>query len=216
MQTQFWDTNPSTGPADSWTIHGLWPDHCDAKFNQYCDRSREENDIVGVLQGAGESSLLSYMDTYWKDIKGDDNDLWSHEWNKHGTCFSTIGPSCVESTGQAVVYYFTSAVDLFRALPTYDWLAAAGITPSRTATYTRNEILRALQASSAFGHTVGIECKSHELNQVNYYHNVKGPIYGGQYARINAPTGGNCPSSGIKYVPKAEDAEKVRGRRANL
>ena len=24
LQTQFWDTDPATGPADSWTIHGLW------------------------------------------------------------------------------------------------------------------------------------------------------------------------------------------------
>lgn len=24
LMTQFWDTAPSTGPADSWTIHGLW------------------------------------------------------------------------------------------------------------------------------------------------------------------------------------------------
>lgn len=24
LQTQFWDTNPATGPSDSWTIHGLW------------------------------------------------------------------------------------------------------------------------------------------------------------------------------------------------
>ena len=24
LQTQFWDTNPATGPADHWTIHGLW------------------------------------------------------------------------------------------------------------------------------------------------------------------------------------------------
>lgn len=24
LQTQFWDTNPPTGPVDSWTIHGLW------------------------------------------------------------------------------------------------------------------------------------------------------------------------------------------------
>ena len=24
LQTQFWDTDPSTGPLDSWTIHGLW------------------------------------------------------------------------------------------------------------------------------------------------------------------------------------------------
>ncbi|KAG5735221.1 hypothetical protein E4T56_gene13699, partial [Termitomyces sp. T112] len=26
LQTQFWDTDPSTGPTNSWTIHGLWPD----------------------------------------------------------------------------------------------------------------------------------------------------------------------------------------------
>jgi hypothetical protein len=24
LQTQFWDTDPATGPEDSWTIHGLW------------------------------------------------------------------------------------------------------------------------------------------------------------------------------------------------
>lgn len=24
LQTQFWDTDPVTGPKDSWTIHGLW------------------------------------------------------------------------------------------------------------------------------------------------------------------------------------------------
>lgn len=24
LQTQFWDTNPPTGPNNSWTVHGLW------------------------------------------------------------------------------------------------------------------------------------------------------------------------------------------------
>ena len=24
LQTQFWDYDPATGPADSWTVHGLW------------------------------------------------------------------------------------------------------------------------------------------------------------------------------------------------
>lgn len=24
LQTQFWDTGPSIGPGDSWTLHGLW------------------------------------------------------------------------------------------------------------------------------------------------------------------------------------------------
>ena len=24
LQTQFWDSSPATGPADHWTVHGLW------------------------------------------------------------------------------------------------------------------------------------------------------------------------------------------------
>ena len=24
LQTQFWDTSPSTGPTNHWTVHGLW------------------------------------------------------------------------------------------------------------------------------------------------------------------------------------------------
>lgn len=24
LLTQFWDYDPSTGPSDSWTLHGLW------------------------------------------------------------------------------------------------------------------------------------------------------------------------------------------------
>ena len=24
LLTEFWDTDPVTGPVDSWTIHGLW------------------------------------------------------------------------------------------------------------------------------------------------------------------------------------------------
>ena len=26
LQTQFWDTSPSTGPSNHWTVHGLWYD----------------------------------------------------------------------------------------------------------------------------------------------------------------------------------------------
>lgn len=35
LQTQFWDTDPATGPTDSWTIHGLWPDHCKSLVSKY-------------------------------------------------------------------------------------------------------------------------------------------------------------------------------------
>src|SRR6266404_8442690 len=85
---------------------------------------------------------------------------------------STLGPDCVADAQQAAVYYFTSTVNLFKNLPTYDWLTAGGIAPSSTKTYTREDIVNALQASSAYGFEVGLECNSTALYQVNYYFNV--------------------------------------------
>jgi ribonuclease T2 len=137
---------------------------------------------------------------------------------------STLGSNCVDSTDQAIVYYLDAAVDLFKGIPTYNWLAAAGITPSRTATYSRNQIVRALKAR--YGFTVGLDCQSNTLKEVYYYHHVrlcrfsypnlvvrhrlikipspqlKGSIHDGQYLRVDAITPGDCPSDGIKYPLK--------------
>lgn len=118
-----------------------------------------------------------------------------------------------------------ATVELFKTLPTFEWLAAAGIIPSKTATWSRNEIVGALKA--AYGFTVGLECQSNTLKQVFYYHHVsvchklsrifdrfrrtsanenipqvKGSIQNGQYTRVNAIKPGSCPPGGIKYVPK--------------
>lgn len=65
LQSQFWDSNPSTGPTSSWTIHGLWPDNCDGSFVENCDTSRAYKNISAILQAAGDSSLVDYMQTYW-------------------------------------------------------------------------------------------------------------------------------------------------------
>ena len=32
LLTNFWDADPPVGPEESWTIHGLWPDHCNDLF----------------------------------------------------------------------------------------------------------------------------------------------------------------------------------------
>jgi hypothetical protein len=46
------------------------------------------------------------------------------------------------------VAYFQTIIQLFQTLPTYTWLANAGITPSRDQTYTLSEILSALKQGS--------------------------------------------------------------------
>lgn len=74
-----------------------------------------------MLQYYEKTELLEYMSTYWKDWKGDDENLWRHEWNKHGTCISTLETSCyADYRPQAeLVDYLEKATELFKSLDTY-------------------------------------------------------------------------------------------------
>ncbi|PPR01915.1 hypothetical protein CVT24_001254 [Panaeolus cyanescens] len=207
LQTQFWDTNPSTGPSNSWTIHGLWPDNCDTTFEQNCDPSRAYTGINTLLSNNGASDTLSYMQTHWIDINGNNEKFWEHEWSTHGTCMSTLKPSCLPSgsvKGAEAVAFFNTVVRLFKTLPTYDWLATAGITPTTSKTFTLSQLTSALKASA--GVTPALDCTSGSLNQISWYFNLQGSIIDGKFLLINAPKAGSCPSSGIKYVPKSGSA----------
>ncbi|RDA84371.1 hypothetical protein CP532_2575 [Ophiocordyceps camponoti-leonardi (nom. inval.)] len=203
LQTQFWDVNPATGPADSWTIHGLWPDNCDGSYPASCDSSRGDYDIRSVLQDGRQSDTLAYMERYWKDYKGDDDDLWSHEWAKHGTCVSTLDPSCFGSDykrADEAVAYFARTVALFRTLPTHEWLAAADITPSMDDDYELDDIQEAL--TSRHGAPVTLRCRGNALTEVWYHFNVKGSLQSGRFVASD-PDGpkGSCPRS-VRYIPK--------------
>lgn len=143
------------------------------------------------------------MTTYWKDFRGDDENLWAHEWNKHGTCVSTLSPSCYPSYNpqQEVLDYFQSAVSLYQTLPSYEWLAEAGIVPSNTATYTKAQIQDALE--SKHGKPVTIGCRAGRFDEIWYHFDVKGSVQTGQFIAAD-PDGpkGKCPTTGIKYLPK--------------
>ncbi|KAL8937640.1 MAG: hypothetical protein Q9216_004331 [Gyalolechia sp. 2 TL-2023] len=221
LLTQFWDTNPPTGPNDSWTVHGLWwaslgeytllilililvrPDRCDGTYDQYCDPSREYTNISSIISAAGQTDLLDYMNTYWKDYQGDDEDFWEHEWDKHGTCISTLEPSCYTDykPQEEVVAYFQKTVDLFKTLTSYTFLSAAGVVPSTTKTYTSAEIFAAL--AKPRGVQVAIQCRNGELDEIWYFYNVRGSIQTGEFVPTE-PDGAksNCPATGIKYLPK--------------
>ncbi|KAL2220586.1 putative ribonuclease T2 [Thermoascus aurantiacus ATCC 26904] len=187
LQTQFWDTDPATGPSDSWTIHGLWPDNCDGTYASNCDPSREYSNITAILRAQGRTELLDYMQTYWKDDEGDDEGFWEHEWNKHGTCINTIEPSCYTDyyPQEEVGDFFQKVVDLFQGLDTYKALAAAGITPSSSKTYRLSELQDAISQANG-GHTVMIGCDGNRLNEVWYYFNVRGNAITGTYVATDS------------------------------
>ncbi|KAG0331809.1 ribonuclease T2-like [Podila horticola] len=204
LQTQYWDTNPSTGPVDSWTIHGLWPDNCDTTFNENCDPSRAYINIAGLLTDNGASDTLDYMQQFWVDISRKNEQFWEHEWATHGTCMSTLEPSCLPSGsvwGAEAVAYFQTVVRLFKTVPTFTFLENAGIMPSLTTTYTLSTLTSALQTQSG-GFTPALDCTGGTLNAISWYFNLKGSAIDGTFVPINAPKAGSCPSTGIKYPPK--------------
>ncbi|KAJ7481047.1 ribonuclease T2-like protein [Mycena galericulata] len=208
LQTQFWDTNPATGPSDSWTIHGLWPDHCDLTFSENCDPSRAYKNIAGLLTDQGAQDTLTFMNTYWINDPNDgsNEEFWEHEWETHGTCYSTLQPTCLPSaspTGAEAVAFFTTVVKLFQTLPTYTWLSNQGITPSSDTTYTLDTLTSALQTGSGF--TPVLDCRGSALDSVSWYFNLQGSLIDGTFIPIDAPEQGTCPSSGIQYLPKTDD-----------
>jgi len=144
------------------------------------------------------------MQTYWKDYQGDDESFWEHEWGKHGTCISTLKPSCYTgyTATQEVPDFFQKTVDLFKTLDSYTALSKAGIVPSSTKTYTSAAILAALKSS--YGFDVIIQCSSSALDEIWYSYNVKGSIQTGTFEKVG-PDGSksDCPATGVKYLPKS-------------
>lgn len=148
------------------------------------------------------------MSENWKSNSGSDESFWEHEWNKHGTCISTLEPHCYtqHKPTEEVVQYFNRTVGLHQSLPSYQWLADAGITPSVSATYTEAQIQAALGAHRD-GVTVYLGCTGgDELDEIWYFFNVRGSAQTGTFVPADALADSQCPRTGIRYLPKGTKA----------
>lgn len=240
LQTQFWDYIPSRpdlspgelekelGPVDSFTIHGLWPDNCRGGFEQFCDDSLAIDDVYYLLNSdqfnkdqnnleISGKELLSKLDRLWKSNNGNDESLWIHEYNKHGTCIKTIRPDCYSRWGngelteqntdfkkQSVYDYFRVAYNLYTKLDTFQILKEHGIEPSLKNSYTRDEIQSALNKGFK-DHNVFFACdRHHALNEVWFYHVLQGSLLGEKFEPIDSLRTGlsRCPEKDIKLYPK--------------
>lgn len=248
LQTQFWDYIPTIyDPKEeleklkhNFTLHGLWPDNCDGSYAQFCDASRNiqynltdmllnqdlyESDNLPFLESDSGLNLVNDLQKWWKSNNNNDQSLWVHEYNKHGTCINTMKPSCysrwfendsVKEENQdeyqklakrGIYDYFDISMKLYKHLNTFEFLSKHNITPSETETYTRSQISEAL--SDAFdGKQVFFKCDRYKgLNEIWYYHLLSrgSPILNDidAFEPIDSfkPIT-NCPETGIHFYPK--------------
>merc|ERR1711907_312387 len=126
------------------TVHGLWPNYENGKWPAFCNSSYpfDENEI---------EDLLPVMNERWPDVlSSHEGDwLWSHEWDKHGTCAKPVLNGEHE--------YFAKALELYDILNPTEVFAQNGMIPSNTRTYDRDQVISVLTKS--FGDTFVIGCQ---------------------------------------------------------
>lgn len=205
LLTQFWDYYPPIGGNETFTLHGLWPDNCDGTYEQFCDDSLNVSNVTDiVLREFGDEALYDKMVEYWKNFNGNDESLWLHEFNKHATCISTIKPKCYGSEYkkyQNAYDFYNLTLNLYEQLPTFEFLKEEGIVPSLTQKYTKKQIDEAL--TKHFGKKVYFSCnKYNALQEIWYYHHLKGPLLEGAFAPIDTIVNSKCPEEDILFIPK--------------
>ncbi|KAK3838000.1 MAG: ribonuclease T2-like protein [Linnemannia elongata] len=189
------------GPANEFTMHGLWPDTCSGGRGPAngCDAARVYTDIKTRLQNYPSipAGFLNDMNTYWSSYKGDNNAFWAHEWSKHGTCVSTLAPKCSSNyvQDQDVFNYFNTALALRKQYNLYSVLAGAGITPGSTPDV--DDMHAAIKA--AFGVDAQINCASGVLREIWLFFKFNSA---GNYVPAEALTAGSC-NGAISYPVKS-------------
>lgn len=213
LATQFWDYNPATGPDDLFTTHGLWSDRCNGTYGQYCNPDWEITNATEVLEGLGMHSLLNKMKQTWKNQGAPDDELWLHEFNKHGTCMSTVNPACYykySKKNQYVGDFYSTVVALQEQLPTYKFLEKAGITPTIEKKYNRTDIEQAI-AKYYHGHIPYLACDKHgAIQEVWYYMSLRGSVADGDFEPIASATNTTCPAE-VYFVPKGQSVPSTGG-----
>lgn len=62
-----------------YTIHGLWIDYARGGYPEFCKKTTFNETVLYPIQNS--------LHKNWPGCYGKSNDLWKHEWLKHGTCF---------------------------------------------------------------------------------------------------------------------------------
>ncbi|XP_038715068.1 ribonuclease 1-like [Tripterygium wilfordii] len=145
---------PKSGkPAADFGIHGLWPNYQNGSYPSNCDPKNpfDESKVSGLTSSLRED---------WPTLacpSGDGLTFWSHEWNKHGTCFESV----LDQLG-----YFKAALSLKNQVNLLEALENAGISPNGSS-YSLGDIRDAIK--HAIQYIPWIECNTDESGNSQLY-----------------------------------------------
>jgi ribonuclease T2 len=81
----------------NYTIHGLWIDYNKGGYPEFCDLTKFD---INEL-----NNIRVELDKYWISCYDNNEKLWEHEWQKHGTCFNT---------NMSLFFYFNKTLELYK------------------------------------------------------------------------------------------------------
>ena len=84
------------------TLHGLWPNLRNGNMLPACNTGKD------VPIRIADKSLLAAMQSDWPSYTGPDEKFWTHEYNKHGFCYTE------KTKTEGYVPYFSLGMEIFK------------------------------------------------------------------------------------------------------
>jgi ribonuclease T2 len=85
------------------------------------------------------------MKLHWRSDAETDIEFWTHEWTKHGTCFSDNATPAT---------FFKQVLDLYAANDPYNTMESAGMAPDSDTKITLSDF------EAAFSHKIAYTCET--------------------------------------------------------
>ncbi|KAK5582999.1 hypothetical protein RB653_004589 [Dictyostelium firmibasis] len=135
---------------EAFTIHGLWPENKNGSYPSFCSGpSFNVNDV---------KNLEDQLNIDWISLTETNEDFWSSEFSKHGTC-AINNNNIVNGTFE----YFQAGIDLYQKLNLTQALESENIYPSSKSISASN-IVSAIQ--NQFGGKPGMQCEDSKLSTI--------------------------------------------------
>jgi ribonuclease T2 len=146
---------------ESWTIHGVWPTKFHTKGPQFCDRTKP-------FDFEKLTSIEDEMMEKWTNVEKNTplDQLWEHEWEKHGTCAAQHIPAM-----DTELKYFQKGLDFLDTYSVTKLLNATNIKPGIDASYKLEEIHAALKTS--LNKSFAIICEKDKKTRQNFIKEIR-------------------------------------------